>query len=109
MLPIAAFLYTTAMAGIDVIAMVLLNLSHGKTAGWFVLPFTMALYSIQPFLFNCALSFEGMGLINALWDSTSTVFIAIIGVLLFGEKINRIQWMGVAVCAVGIALLGVKE
>ena len=112
MLPVA-LLYTSAMASIDVVMMVLLKLARSSSSSFssfrpWVLPFTMILYSLEPYLFNRTLAFEGMGLINALWDSTSTVLIAIVGVFMFGEKISRIQWLGVGVCVVGIMLMSVE-
>lgn len=111
-LPVAV-LYTTAMASIDVAMMVLLKLARTSMFSlpvrqW-VLPFTMILYSLEPYLFSRTMAFEGMGLINALWDSTSTVLIAMIGVMAFGEKINRIQWIGIGVCVIGLLLMGVEE
>jgi len=95
------------MASIDVIIMILLKLkSKSVLTGSYILPFTMAMYSLEPVLFFKALSFKGIGIINALWDDISTIFIALIGAFVFGETITPINWLGIIFCTIGMILVG---
>jgi len=98
--------YAMAMALIDSIMMILLKL---KTISYlpslYILPLTMLIYSLQPLLFFNALSFQGMGIVNALWNSVSSILIALIGILVFGENISPRNWLGIFLCTAGIILL----
>lgn len=101
-----AILYTTVMALIDVIIMTLLKLkSISVLTSPYILPLTMAIYSLEPLLFYKALSVKGMAILNVLWDATSSILIAIVGVFIFGEKISLINWLGIFLCTVGIILV----
>jgi uncharacterized membrane protein len=46
-----------------------------------------------------------MALLNVLWDSTSSILIALVGVLIFGEKLSLINWLGIFLCTAGIILV----
>ena len=101
------FFYTTGMAFIDIITMILLKLtSLSILTGPYILPLTMLIYSFQPLLFFNALSFKGIGIVNALWDVTSTILIALIGAIIFGETITPTNWLGILLCTAGIILVG---
>jgi multidrug transporter EmrE-like cation transporter len=103
-----AFFYTTVMASIDLIIMTLLKLkSISALTSPYILPLTMAIYSLQPLLFYKALSVKGMAILNVLWDATSSVLIALVGVFYFGEKISLINWLGIFLCTAGIVLVGI--
>lgn len=100
---------TTAMSSIDIIVMTLLKVaqtSPNLISPAFALPFSMALYAIDPLLFFKALNLQGIGIVNALWDTLSTVLIALIGTFVFGEDITGTQWIGILLCAAGIFLIG---
>jgi len=101
-----AILYTTVMALLDVVIMTLLKLkSTSVLPSPYILPLTMAIYSLEPLLFFKALSVKGMAILNILWDSISSILIAIIGAFYFGEKISLINWLGIFLCTVGIVLV----
>ena len=103
-----AFFYTTVMASLDLIIMSLLKLkSISALTSPYILPLTMAIYSLQPLLFYQALSVKGMAILNVLWDATSSVLIALVGVFYFGEKITLINWLGIFLCTAGIVLVGI--
>ena len=96
------------MASIDLIIMTLLKLkSISALTSPYILPLTMAIYSLQPLLFYKALSVKGMAILNVLWDATSSVLIALVGVFYFGEKISLINWLGIFLCTAGIVLVGI--
>ena len=94
------------MALLDVVIMTLLKLKSTSTlTSPYILPLTMAIYSLQPLLFFKGLSVKGMAILNILWDSTSSVLIALIGAFIFGEKISLVNWLGIFLCTAGIILV----
>jgi multidrug transporter EmrE-like cation transporter len=101
-----AFFYTTIMALLDVVIMTLLKLkSISALTSPYIVPLTMAIYSLQPLLFFNALSVKGMAILNVLWDATSSVLIALVGVFIFGEKLSLVNWLGIFLCTLGIVLV----
>ena len=102
----SAIQLTSAMAGIDVAMMSLLKLAKsGVIAPIVALPVSIILYGAEPLIFYSAISLKGMGIINALWDSISTVMIALLGVVIFKEKLSFNQWIGIVFCSIGIILV----
>jgi len=102
-----AFLYTTVMALIDVVIMTLLKLkSTSALTSPYILPLTMAIYSLEPLIFFKAMSVKGMAILNVLWDATSSVLIALVGAFIFGEKLSLMNWLGIFLCTAGIVLVG---
>ena len=92
----------------DVFIMILLKLKNLLILNNFlILPVTMIVYSMQPLLFYTALSSQGMAIINSMWNAISTIIIALIGFLVFSEKISVRNWIGIALCASGILLIGI--
>lgn len=102
----SALLYSTVMASLDVVVMTLLKLkSTSALTSPLILPLTMAIYSLEPLLFFKGLSIKGMAILNILWDSISTILIALVGAFIFGEKISLTNWLGIFLCMVGIILV----
>ena len=94
------------MALLDVVIMTLLKLkSTSVLTSPYILPLTMAIYSLEPLLFFNALSVKGMAVLNVLWDATSSILIALVGAFIFGEKLSLTNWMGIFLCTVGIILV----
>jgi multidrug transporter EmrE-like cation transporter len=94
------------MAMLDVVIMTLLKLkSTSALTSPYILPATMAIYSLEPLLFYKALSVKGMAILNVLWDATSSILIALVGVLIFGEKLSLLNWLGIFLCTAGIILV----
>ena len=101
-----AIVYATVMALLDVVIMTLLKLkSTSALTSPYILPLTMAIYSLEPLLFFKALSIKGMAILNILWDSISNILIAVVGVFIFGEKMSLTNWLGIFLCTVGIVLV----
>jgi multidrug transporter EmrE-like cation transporter len=46
-----------------------------------------------------------MAILNVLWDATSSVLIALVGVFIFGEKLSLVNWLGIFLCTAGIILV----
>ena len=94
------------MALLDVVIMTLLKLKNTSVlTSPYILPLTMAIYSLEPLLFYKALTVKGMAILNVLWDSTSSILIALVGVFIFGEKLSLINWLGIFLCKAGIILV----
>ena len=56
-----------------------------------------------------ALSFEGVGLINFVWNIFSTLIMFAIGFLYFGERITPSKTAGVLISLLGIGILMITE
>ena len=47
-----------------------------------------------------------MTVLNVLWDVISDITVTLIGVLYFGESLNTMQCIGLALSLTGITLMG---
>ena len=56
-------------------------------------------------LLSWASKYEGIGLVNFMWNILSTIFGFSIGIFMFKEKIHNMQIMGVLVSLVGLAMI----
>ncbi len=56
-------------------------------------------------LLRYAVSFEGIGMVNFLWNVVSTLLGFAIGIFLFKEKIKNTQIIGVVVSLLGLGIL----
>jgi multidrug transporter EmrE-like cation transporter len=65
------------------------------------------LYALQPYIFSKALKYEGIGIMNIIWNVISTCVILGFGVLLFKEKMNNYKWAGVVLSIFGLILLSI--
>lgn len=74
-----------------------------------VLVMACAVYAFQPYIFSKSLKYDGMGTVNVVWNVISTCLIIIIGVFLFGEKLNSFQWSGVVLSILALVLLSIKS
>ena len=56
-------------------------------------------------LLTQALKYEGIGIVNFIWNILSTLAGFGIGVFFFGEKIHGMQQIGIALSFIGLALI----
>ena len=61
-------------------------------------------FIITPLL-SFATIYEGIGIVNFLWNIFSTLFGFVIGIYFFKEKITKLQAIGVAISLLGISLI----
>jgi len=61
-------------------------------------------YGVVPLL-SLSLKYEGIAIVNLLWNIISTVFGFIIGIYFFKEKIHYRQYIGAALSLFGIGLI----
>lgn len=96
------------MVTIDVAMMGLLKLEKVHLLhGVWILPLAMALYSLQPVFFRYKLEYEGVGVLNVVWNTLSSILIALMGIYVFNEKISTTNAMGMILSILGIILLKV--
>jgi multidrug transporter EmrE-like cation transporter len=56
-------------------------------------------------LLSKALQFEGIGIVNLLWNIFSTLIGFVIGIYFFKERVHYLQMIGAAFSVVGIGLI----
>lgn len=94
------------MAIVDIAMMSTLKLtSQGKILTAVGLPVAMGLYALQPVIFLKGLSFEGMVVMNLVWNLMSNVLVTLQGILIFGESIKGLRWLGIAMSLVALTIL----
>jgi multidrug transporter EmrE-like cation transporter len=74
--------------------------------------FSMLLYGIPvSLLLYKLLEFKNIGIVNFLWNVCSTLAGIFIACYIFGETINHLQWMGVALgfLSVGLIIMGTQK
>ena len=66
----------------------------------------MAIYGlgVAPLLYY-ALNYEGIGMVNFLWNICSTLFGFAIGIYIFKEKIQSMQLIGVIISLLGLGII----
>lgn len=60
---------------------------------------------LVPFLLYRLLSYKGVGIANFIWNVFSTIIGFLIGVLLFQERVENLQWLGVALAMVALGMI----
>jgi multidrug transporter EmrE-like cation transporter len=65
----------------------------------------IALYISIPYFLIKTLKYEGIGIVNLLWNILSTIAVLLIGYFIFNEKINNYQTIGVGLGLISVILL----
>ena len=101
-----SYILTSLMVGVDVAMMALLKMEkiHLLHGVW-ILPLAMALYALQPVFFRYKLEYEGVGVLNVVWNTLSSILIALMGIYVFNEKISTTNAVGMVLSILGIILL----
>ncbi|MDP2624589.1 MAG: SMR family transporter [Candidatus Peregrinibacteria bacterium] len=101
------WLYITGILVFDVIAMTSAKLwsIHEKHAYLIV---TMVAFAITGLLLAKSLKYEGVAIVNIIWIALSAILVAGVGYFWFKENITTIQWIGVAIIVLGLALINAK-
>jgi multidrug transporter EmrE-like cation transporter len=58
---------------------------------------------------SIALQYEGIGLVNFLWNILSTIIMLVIGIFFFKEKVSVLQLIGVLLSLLGMSLVVVSR
>jgi multidrug transporter EmrE-like cation transporter len=100
----------TGMASIDAIVMAGLKKYDIGTITWRgIVPISMLIYSLQPYLFLQALQYESMTVMNILWDVISDILVTIMGIFYFKEQISSMKQVGLAFAFIAIVLMSYDE
>lgn len=65
----------------------------------------LMLYMIIPFFLIKTLKYEGIGVVNMLWNIISTIVVILIGYYVFSERINHLQYLGIGLGFLSIILI----
>jgi multidrug transporter EmrE-like cation transporter len=97
--------YGTAMAFIDTFTFGVLKAIHLEwiSSFYFVIPFLV--YACQPYLFLQSLNYEGLAIMNLIWNLLSSLFVTIEGIVLFNETISHTKFIGILLSFFSIYLL----
>lgn len=100
----------TLMALTDVIMMGSAKMIHeGTLSAAIGMPFAVLIYCIEPLLFIKAMNYEGMVVMNLTWDLLSDIVVTLQGVLVFGETINPLRWIGVFTAFIALAIFAYTD
>lgn len=66
-------------------------------------------YSFVPFLFVKSLKYEGIAVMNLIWNLCSNLIITAIGVLYFKEPLLGTKWIGILLSIFSIGLLSYSK
>jgi len=99
-----ALQYGLGMATIDAAAFLIVKyVSLGLNPMWMSIPIIM--YGATPLILLKSLQKETLTVMNALWDVSSNVFVAAIGLFYFSEKLSLTKLAGVVLSIISIILL----
>jgi multidrug transporter EmrE-like cation transporter len=107
MLPV---IFGTLMAFIDICMMSTLKMIHIGTMDKLVgIPLSITLYAIEPLIFLKAMNYEGMVVTNLVWNLMSNIIVTLQGILIFGERIKNLRWLGICMSLVSLALMAYTD
>jgi len=107
MLPV---IFGTLMAFIDICMMSILKMIHIGTMNKLIgIPLSISLYAIEPLIFLKAMNYEGMVVTNLVWNLMSNIIVTLQGILIFGERIKKLRWLGICMSLVSLALMAYTD
>jgi len=106
---LAPITYASTMAAIDIVSLALVKqYSLGKTSILAIIV-AVCIYALQPIVFVYALEYEGMAVMNLLWNVLSSVTVSLIGLWYFKEKLTAAKTVGVILSIFAIFLLSFDD
>jgi len=79
---------------------------HNRTLpATYGIPLAVGIYALEPLIFLKAMNYEGMVVTNLVWNLMSNVIVTLQGVLIFGESIKGLRWLGILMSIVSLSLL----
>ena len=98
------------MASIDVISLSILKyFSMGVIKNTIWLIPAVVIYSFQPIIFLKSLSYEGLVVMNLIWDLSSDILVTILGLFWFHERLPSAKLWGVIFAFLSLALFATGE
>ena len=101
----SAMSWMTLLSSVEAVALTLLRIENPKTLlyrGFAASTIYGAL--VVPLLIK-TLQYEGIGIVNFIWNVFSTIIMFTIGVYIFKEKIESLQLIGVVLSLAGLGLI----
>ena len=98
-------LWMALLTGIESIALTLLRM--GGTPQMILAGAIYAL-GVVPLLTK-TLEYEGIGMVNFVWNVFSTIIMFAIGMILFSEKITRLKTIGVILSLAGLGMIMMSD
>jgi len=77
-----------------------------KNAWWLVA--TALFFATAGLAFARSLRYEGMAITNILWVAFAALFTTLVGYFVFKENISTLQFMGMLIIIVGLAMINWK-
>lgn len=103
-------LFGFLMASIDVLSLSILKyFSMGTIKNTFWLIPSVVLYSFQPLIFLKSLNYEGLTVMNLIWDLASDIMVTFLGLLWFKERLPTTKLWGVIFAFLSLGLLATGE
>jgi multidrug transporter EmrE-like cation transporter len=98
--------FGSMMALVDIFMMTTIKMVHNGTLKSIVgVPISMSLYALEPLLFLKAMKYEGMIVTNLVWNLMSNIIVTLQGILIFGESIKGLRWIGITMSVFSLALM----
>lgn len=98
---ITAALWMSVLSSVEAFALTLLRMGGTQKIIAASLVYGLA---VVPLLVK-TLEYEGIGMVNFLWNIFSTILMFSIGMYVFKEKIHYLQVIGILVSFIGIAMV----
>ena len=99
-------LFGTCMAIVDIFMMSVTKMvSIGSISSSVGIPLSIGFYAMQPLIFLRSMKYEGMVVTNLVWNLMSNIIVTLQGVLVFGETIKGLRWLGISMSLLSLALL----
>jgi multidrug transporter EmrE-like cation transporter len=95
------YLFLTLTIFCESIAIIFMKLSHGFDQKWYA-AISLAGFALCYVFLTLALKHLPAGLANATWAGCSTILVAVLGVFIFKENINTIQYIFLALIIAGL-------
>lgn len=105
-LTFAPLAFASLMAFIDTFVLSgLKKYSTGDHDYGLAVPLGMLIYSLQPLIFLQALRYESMTVMNIMWDMMSDLYVTLIGLFYFKERLTTLKMLGLSFAFIAIVLL----
>lgn len=107
MLPV---FFGTLMAVLDIFMMSFLKMiSIGTMPSWWGVPLSVSIYALQPLIFLKAMKYDGMVATNLIWNLMSNIIVTLQGIIIFGESIKGLRWVGIGMSLLSLCLLAYTD
>ena len=97
------------MACLDLVTLGMVKMVHSGSLPIIGLVGAVLIYSIQPLFFYRSLDFQGMAVMNLLWNVISSILVTIVGIFYFKEDLTNTKLIGAFFSILAITLLNMDE